>query len=57
MPFIPSTGLAESMNLTVNQIAIEPLPLTGLNQFVMQKAKVSMNVGMLEKLPLFCISS
>ena len=55
MNIIFSTGLAE--RLMAQLIVKKQLNHTGLNQFVMQKAEVSMNVGTLEKLPWFCTSS
>ena len=52
MNIILSKGLAERVTV-MNHVPDH----TGLNQFVMQKAEVSMNVGMLDKLPLLCTSS
>ena len=55
MNTILSTGLAE--RLMAQLIVKKQLDHTGLNRFVMQKAEVSMNVGILGKLPLLCTSS
>ena len=52
MNIILSTGLAEGLAVQL----IVPNH-TGLNRFVMQKVEVSMNAGMLDKLPLLCTSS
>ena len=49
---ILSTGLAEGLAVQL----IVPNH-TDLNRFVMQKVEVSMNVGMLDKLPWLCTSS
>ena len=55
MNTILSTGLAE--RLMAQLIVKKQLDHTGLNRFVMQKAEVSMNVGILGKLPLLYTSS